>query len=281
VDICGVFRPMTRNQAVVAHEKNTITHRGHELLNVLQRLGGSARNAQISQVMGVSEETVRRLVKMLDKAGRVERVHGGTYLRGNDEAPVFSGSLGQNPKEKSRIANAVADMVSDDMTLFLNVGSTTTYVAEQLRLRRNLMVVTNSISVTQALANHNDNRVFLAGGEVEPSERGTFGSETEAYVRQFTYDLAIFGANAISSEFGFMVMNPAEAGLTRVASGQAEKVVFAAGSTKFGARAPVVVCPPETVTHLVTDAPPDEKLAAVLAKWGVEVRIANEKVEQP
>jgi len=78
-----------------------------------------------------------------------------------------------------------------------------------------------------------------------------------------------------------MVMNPAEAGIARVASGQAEKVVFAAGSTKFGARAPVVVCPPETVTHLVTDATPDEKLAGALAKWGVEVRIAKKKEEQP
>lgn len=44
-----------------------VPHRGHELLDVLARLGGSARNAQIAQVMDVSEETVRRLVKTLDR----------------------------------------------------------------------------------------------------------------------------------------------------------------------------------------------------------------------
>lgn len=48
-------------------DSDNIPHRGRELLDVLARLGGSARNTQIAQVMDVSEETVRRLVKGLAK----------------------------------------------------------------------------------------------------------------------------------------------------------------------------------------------------------------------
>ncbi|MBO9451243.1 DeoR/GlpR transcriptional regulator [Tropicibacter sp. R16_0] len=255
-------------------DADKIPHRGHELLNVLARLGGSARNAQIAQVMGVSEETVRRLVKGLAQAGRVERVHGGTYLRGSPDTPMYSGALEQNSSEKTEIARATLDLVEDGMTVFINVGSTTTYVAEQLRERKSLIVVTNSIAAVAALADHNNNRVFMAGGEILPSERGTFGSATEEFARQFNYDLVIFGSDAISAKHGFLASNPDEASLTRVLTNQSENVIVTADSRKFNTRAPMVACDPKNVTHLVTDQPPDQDLSQALKAWGIEVRIA-------
>ncbi len=254
--------------------KSTLPHSGFELLAVLRRMGGSARNAQIAQVMGVSEETVRRLVKALAKSGMVERVHGGTFLRGGEDMPVYSGNLGQNPKEKSRIARAVVDLISDGMTVFVNVGSTTTFVSERLRIRQNLLIVTNSVSAAQVLAGHNSNKVFLAGGEILHSERGAFGSATEGYARQFTYDMAILGVDALSAEHGFTLQNPTEADLSRVVCGQANDVVIAADSSKFGARAPMVACTPSDVSTLVTDTTPPHKLAQALSDWGVGLRVA-------
>ncbi|GAB5435787.1 DeoR/GlpR family DNA-binding transcription regulator [Falsiruegeria mediterranea] len=261
--------------AAMESDADKIPHRGHELLNVLARLGGSARNAQIAQVMGVSEETVRRLVKGLAQAGRVERVHGGTYLRGSPDTPMYSGALEQNSSEKTEIARAALDLVEDGMTVFINVGSTTTYVAEQLRERKSLIVVTNSIAAVAALADHNNNRVFMAGGEILPSERGTFGSATEEFARQFNYDLVIFGSDAISAKHGFLASNPDEASLTRVLTNQSEKAVVTADSRKFSTRAPMVACDPKNVTHLVTDQSPDVGLLEALDGWGIEVRIAQ------
>ena len=51
-------------------------------------------------------------------------------------------------------------------------------------------------------------------------------------------------------------------------------VVVTADSRKFNTRAPMVACDPHSVTHLVTDLPPDEDLSQALKAWGVEVRIA-------
>jgi len=262
-------------------KKTTLPHSGLELLAVLRRMGGSARNAQIAQAMGVSEETVRRLVKELAKSDMVERVHGGTFLRGGEDMPVYAGNLGQHPKEKSRIARAVADLVSDGMTIFVNVGSTTTFVAERLRIRQKLMIVTNSVSAAQVLAGHNGNKVFLAGGEVQLSERGAFGSATEGYARQFTYDMAILGVDALSAEHGFTLQNPAEADLSRVVCGQAVDVVIAADASKFGLRAPVVACASGEVRTLVTDAAPPRKLTQALSDWGVGLRVAPRRDDTP
>ena len=138
------------------------SHREHELLEVLRRYGGSARNAEIARSLEVSEETVRRLAKQLEREGRVERMHGGTLLVGAE--PGFYQRIAQNAEGKARIAALIAEEIQDGMCLFLDVGSTTTFVAEALRSRHRLMVVTNSIRTADLLANHNDNRVFLAGG---------------------------------------------------------------------------------------------------------------------
>ncbi|MBT8155045.1 DeoR/GlpR family DNA-binding transcription regulator [Epibacterium ulvae] len=252
-----------------------IPHRGRELLEVLARLGGSARNAQIAQVMGVSEETVRRLVKGLAEAGKVQRVHGGTYLSVEQDAPMYSGALEQNAAEKSQVARTALSLIDDGMTLFVNVGSTTTYVAEQLRERANLTVVTNSISVVGALAEHNGTRVFLTGGEVMRAERGCFGRRAELLVRQFAYDAAIFGCDAVCADMGVLIANPAEAELTRTAVEHAQNGIVVTDSGKFNRRAACVACDPEQISDLVTEAAPDAALQDALQGWGIRTHVAD------
>lgn len=261
-------------------EQEKIPHRGRELLDVLARLGGSARNAQIAQVMDVSEETVRRLVKSLSKIGKVERVHGGTYLSRSQGSPMYSGALEQNTKEKTRIGRAVRNLVSDGMVVFLNVGSTTTHVAEQLRDLNGLTVVTNSISTVASLADQNGTRVHLAGGEVIRSERGSFGRATEEFACRFNYDAVICGADAISHKVGFLASNPAEADLTRVLADRTERMVIAADCRKFEARAPYVSCGFDKVTDLVTDARPVEALSAALKQANVTVHVAARQMSR-
>lgn len=261
--------------------KDKIPHRGHELLEVLARLGGSARNAQIAQIMGVSEETVRRLVKNLAEAGKVQRVHGGTYLSVEQDAPMYSGALEQNAAEKSKVARATLSLIEDGMTLFVNVGSTTTYVAEQLRERSHLIVVTNSISVVGALAEHNGSRVFLAGGEVMRAERGSFGRSAEAFARQFAYDAAIFGCDAISADLGVLIANPAEADLTRVVVEHASRVIVVTDSGKFNQRAACVPCEPSQITDLVTETAPDPALQKALDGWRIRTHVADRSAASP
>lgn len=254
---------------------STIPHRGIELLDVLARLGGTARNAQIAKVMGVSEETVRRLLKALEQEGKVERVHGGTYLCGQDVGLRFSSSLSANSKGKARIAAATADLVPDGATIFLNVGSTTTFVAEQLRIRRGLVVVSNSLSVVQVLASHNDNRVFLAGGEVDQADRGAFGSDAERYIEKFSFDFAFCGADGITGRSGFVLLNPLEAQMTRRVSELAQHLCIVADASKFGRTAPHVCCAPDRVSRVITDAAPDTKLARKFDDWSIKVTVAK------
>lgn len=255
-------------------DSNKGSHRQLELLEVLRRQGGSARNADIAHAMEVSEETVRRLVRTLEESGKVERHHGGTVLAGAE--PGYFQRIAENPDGKRKIAAAVAEEITDGMCIFLDVGTTTSFVAEALRSHHRLYVVTNSMPVAQTLAHCNDNRVLLTGGDVGRDERGTYGPLAEAVLRRHAFDVAILSANALNDRHGFLVFNPAEAELARIAVAQAHRPIVTADHEKFGRRAPQVSCDPADIDLLVTDRAPPARLSEALKGWGVSVRIAKE-----
>ena len=250
------------------------SHRELELIETLHRLGGSARSAELAKTLEVSEETVRRTIKTLSKSGVLERMYGGAYLAGPRTAPSFFNRITKNAAQKRAIATKVVERVKDGMTLFLDVGSTTAFVAEKLRDRFNLTVATNSIGVAQVLANHNANRVHLLGGEMQIDERGSFGFVAEQQCRQYSYDLAIFSTDALSARRGFLYLNASEANLAAVVTDCSERVMVAMDHHKFDKAAPYLGFDAMTVDEVVTDQLPKHDLAQAIQGWGIDVHLA-------
>lgn len=251
------------------------THRELELLDVLKRLGGTARNADLAKTLGVSEETVRRTIKALSTSGTVERVHGGAYIAGTLNDPSFFRRISQHSEEKRRIATHISGIIRDGMTIFLDVGSTTTFVAEELRRVGNLTVATNSIGVGQTLVGINGNRVHLLGGELQSDERGAFGHVTHRQAQRFAFDLAVLSVDAISPRKGFLYHSSAEADLAGIIAGSADRVIVASAHFKFSETAPYLGPDPRQVDLLVTDKAPEPDLAAAIKGWGLAVEVAN------
>ena len=83
-------------------DKDRTNHREVELLEVLRRVGGSARTANLAEVLGVSEETIRRTAKSLVKADLVHRVHGGIFLANAEAEHSLFARLGHRSSEKHK-----------------------------------------------------------------------------------------------------------------------------------------------------------------------------------
>jgi DeoR family glycerol-3-phosphate regulon repressor len=236
---------------------------------------GTARVDDMAGRLGVAGETVRRALKRLEAAGRIARLHGGAQLRDWGPEPSFAQRMQVNPGAKRRIARAVARMLPEGASVFLDVGSTTAHVAQALRARREMMIVTNSLPVAQALAGVNGHRIFLAGGELRAHDGGAFGAEALEFLRQFRVGHAVLSVAGVTAGAGFLLQDLREAEFSRTMIAGAEEVIVAADATKFGHSAPIVVAPPGSVHHLVTDAAPDAALAAALEAAGTRVTIAD------
>ncbi|MGB8813958.1 MAG: DeoR/GlpR family DNA-binding transcription regulator [Paracoccaceae bacterium] len=252
----------------------TSNQRDREILDALGD-SGSGRVLDLARKLRVTEETIRRAVKRLEAAGLATKVHGGVVLKDWASEPSFAQRFALNAPAKRRIAAHLAAMIGDGASLFLDVGSTTAYVAQALRAHRELLVVTNSLAVAQSLATRNGNRVFMAGGELRSHDGGAFGAEALAFVRQFQVRFAVLSAAAVDARAGFMLHDLREAEFSRELMARAEETIVAADASKFGRTAPIRLAEASAVHRLVTDAAPPADIANMLAVAGVAVSLAK------
>ncbi|GHC60990.1 DeoR/GlpR family DNA-binding transcription regulator [Neogemmobacter tilapiae] len=243
-------------------------------LLALLKPAGEARVQDLARAMNVTEETIRRTIRRLEGQGLVTKVHGAVHLRDSGHEAAFAVRMGVNPTAKRRIAARLAGMLENGASLFLDVGTTTTYVAQALRDHHDLMVVTNSLMVAQALAMRNGNRVFVAGGEIRAHDGGVFGAQALAFVGQFKVKHAVLTAEAVDARSGFMLQDMREAEFSRAIIASAEEAVMVVDATKFGQSAPIRICEPGAIRRLVTDAPPPGDVGAMLEAAGVELTLA-------
>ena len=256
------------------------SYRELELLDAIRRVGGFAKNSDLASALNVSEETVRRTIKALSKTGSVARVHGGAYLVGTQSDPSFFQRIEQYAREKRAVAQTLVREIEDGMTLFLDVGSTTAFVAEELRTRGNLSVTTNSVQVAQTLVGHNDNHVYLLGGEMHVDELGAFGHVAEQQARQFCYDLSVLSADALHIKRGFLYLNRAEADLASVVIDCSDAAVVAMTHHKFGSKAPHQGFTPQNIDRMIVDQVPEPELARQLDRWDIRIRAVHPEIVQ-
>lgn len=253
------------------HTEIHTSHRAHELLSVLRESGGSCRTGKLATLLNVSEETIRRNVKMLVKEGAVIKVHGGVFLANSNDEPAFGQRLEENRDAKRQMGKSVAGMIEDGASLFIDNASTTTFVAKALRARKDLFVVTNSIKVAEKLSAHNNNRVFFAGGELRASDGGAYGAKAMEFVRGFNPEYAIIATSAVNSRKGFMLTDLPEAEFVRTYINNATTTIVVADQTKFGRTAPIVMAPPEHITTLVTDQRPNDAFCQAAEGWDIKI----------
>src|SRR6185436_3289846 len=102
--------------------------------------------SEIVTQFSISEATARRDLESLASQGKAQRVHGGVISveQAPPELPILE-RQGEQADEKARIGSAVANLISDKETVFLGSGTTVVEVARNLRSRKQLTVITNSL----------------------------------------------------------------------------------------------------------------------------------------
>lgn len=253
----------------------TTNQREVEILGALERAGGSCRVSYLANELNVSNETIRRNLRTLEENRVVRKVHGGVHLIDNFNEAPFESRISTHADVKARLAAAVAENISDGDSVFLDIGSTTAFVAQALIGHNQLQVVTNSAFVAHTLATRNGNQVFMAGGKLRSHDGGAFGAEALELVARLNVQFAIFSIGAVNAEHGFMLHDLEEANIARVAAQNAQVRIVVADQDKFNKRAPVSLGADMPFDVFYTDARPPAAIRAVLARNDVDLVIVD------
>ncbi|QNP47868.1 DeoR/GlpR family DNA-binding transcription regulator [Diaphorobacter aerolatus] len=252
------------------------------LLSSLDRV----RTEQLIQDMQVSRETVRLDLLALESLGLVRRVHGGV-ARVAPQEPPFVQRQQQRVSEKRAIARAALKRLQLGQMVFVDAGTTTAILAQELCLLSNLVVVTNSITVALTLASSQASaksaigaanggvhgvRVILLGGDVHSETQSTYGEVTLNEIRKYRADVALLSPVGISAAEGVTFYSPHEASIAAAMIGQSASLQILADYSKIGACGRHVVATAAQTDILLTNAhAANEAALEGLRAAGVEV----------
>ena len=180
-----------------------------ELIVQMLKMNTSASIGEIAEQFRVSQMTIRRDLQKLVEAGQVIRIPGGARIehwRGSERS--FLERLQKMSHAKRSIGSAASALVRDGESVVLDSGTTTLYVARELRARSNVVVFTFSLSVLEELSSADTIRVELTGGVYRASSHDLIGHAVGKSLTAICADTVIFGAAAISFSRGVMVHDP-------------------------------------------------------------------------
>ena len=251
-----------------------IPERQKQILSLLSKLG-RLRVAEIVETFSVSEATARRDLESLASEGKVQRVHGGAIAveQAPPELPILERE-NEQADEKTRIGRATAQLIADKDTIFLGSGTTVLEVAKNLRDRKNLTVITNSLPVLNALAGIKEVTVISLGGMLRDSELSFIGHITEQALAEVRVDKVVMGTRGISLEHGLTNDYLQETLTDRAILKIGREVIIVADYTKVNRVSTVLLAPLDVMHTFVTDSQADKGFVAALKKKGLDVIVA-------
>lgn len=251
-----------------------MSFRHTEILDIARREGRVTVEG-LAEHFSVTHQTIRRDLSELADNGRLERVHGGAVLPSGITNIGYEDRRALNEGGKAHIARACAELIPEDVSIFINIGTSTEAVARQLIHHRNLLVVTNNINVANILAANPDCQVIVTGGTLRRSDGGLVGDLATQTIMQFKFDLAVIGCSAIDQEGDLLDFDIQEVNVSKSIIRQARKTYLVADHSKFQRTAPGRITSLADVDVFFTDAPLSPGLTAQCGDWGTEVVVAS------
>lgn len=237
---------------------------------------GRVRNSDVARMLGVTEPTVRKDVADLARRGQLRRTHGGAIAVRPSLEPDLPSRLERNAEEKQGIAEAAVALLSQGDAVFLDSGTTVLRLAEALvaegRVRPevwNLNVLTNAMSVAQALADVGGVRTTVLGGNYRPISGCFVGPLTLTELEQFSVNVAFVGVTGLADAV-LAVSDVSEAQVKRAVIERAQRAIVLMDHSKLGASDFARVCGLGSVDSLITDTA-NAYLRDLCEQMGVEL----------
>lgn len=225
---------------------------------------------------GVTPETVRRDLTVLERRGVLRRVHGGAIPI---ERLGFEPAVGTRDRlltdEKARIARAaLAELPAGEGAIFLDAGTTTKRLAELLPSDRALTVVTNAVNLLETLSVRTNLTVLFLGGRLRPRTLATVDAWALEALEQIYVDVAFVATNGFSLERGLTTSDANEAAVKRAVIASARRTVLLADHTKVGNDHFHRFAEPSEVDTFITDTGLDGDLAREIEDTGITALLA-------
>jgi DeoR/GlpR family transcriptional regulator of sugar metabolism len=228
--------------------------------------------SELSQVLGVSEVTVRKDLDVLEAQGVMTRIHGGAVVSGRGRLELYFAAREQEHlEEKRRIAQAAAALIRSGQQVFLDASTTALQVARLIKDREELTVVTNGLYTALELNFCEGITTIVVGGTMRRRSSSLIGSLNVNSLQRLRVDVGLFGARGVTARDGLMESDLDEAQLKQQFVSASGLVVGIVDSSKFATLAFSAFALPHEIDRIITDERAPAAIVAELRAGGASV----------
>lgn len=197
----------------------------------------------LSQILGVTEATIRRDLEKLENENFLTRTHGGAVL---NEPKHTASTLFDPPIDNSEmyenIGKIAAQFVQNNDVIFLGPGTCSRFVARFMKDKINMTAVTTDLLVAHDFALYSPNiSVIVTGGNLNPTTLELSGQMTSNSLSSFYFNTSFFDIDGITLTRGYSVSSLNKAFLIQNVLGLSKRSFALCPYERFNVEASAVV----------------------------------------
>lgn len=234
--------------------------------------------AEIQAIYQVSADCARRDLRVLESRGLLQRTHGGAIAAGSKgsypDTTYNPKDLPEIKKNYLAIAKRAIECIEDHDVIYITTSSVGYYMALSLPDNLHITVLTNSVTIAEALRKKEAISIILLGGEM--SHRGhCHDYYTIQMVKNIRIDKSFLSHSALSVEFGASIHSSAGVEFGKAVMENSSMNIGLYPSEKIGKSSIHSVCKIDDYDLLITDKNVSEDFLSQMDEIGVKYIIAE------
>jgi len=227
----------------------------------------------LSRLLNTSLMTIRRDLNSLHGNGLIKRTHGGVISMKYEKDIPFVDRTSKKNKEKTEIGKTAAKIVENGDIIFLGSGSTVAEMAQFLKGKVGLKIVTPSLQIINDLNNEAGVTLILLGGIVKGDLFTTVGPIAEKELKEYHFQKAFIGTSGITLEKGIFNSDFLLSSIEKVVIEKSDKIFVLADNSKFGKSALINITAFDAIDAIITDSSISNEFAELFKNEGVDIII--------
>jgi DeoR/GlpR family transcriptional regulator of sugar metabolism len=212
-------------------------------------------SSDLSTILQVSEDTIRRDLNELADFGKILKVHGGAISKAYHSVVAESEVYAEF--EKKAIAQKALSLIQDGMFVLVSSGTTIRTIARQLPQSLKATFFTVSPLTAIDLNQHPNLEVILLGGQLSKDSQITVGGEVIRALADLRVDLCLLGTNGIDASAGITDSDFEIVQVKKAMRKAANKLGIVTISEKLNTIQRLKVYDMNEVNYLITELSPD------------------------
>ena len=224
---------------------------------------------KLSELLNVSQVTIRKDLVILENSGIIVREHGYARLNESDD---INNRLARHYETKQKIAKLAVESIENGETVMIESGSCCALVALEIaRSKKDVTLITNSAFIADYIRKIGSVKVILLGGEYQNESQVMVGPLTRKCVETFFVDKLFIGTDGFTIETGFTGNDYMRSEAVKDMAKQASRVMIVTDSDKFSQKGVVNLIEIEKVACVYTDDNIPSKIEDYLNKRNIKV----------